>query len=208
MMAAAGIQPNFGLQAPANDLSRETEDPYVWILKDICGFIFQLTNYRSPLMTSAQESPDNVLNPLAIYRMARTALHEKDSQSSASHSPSTQNSASPIFASGPIHFQSRPRPQVQAPAETCDHNGEQSHGSLQGSNGAPAVESCISPNHGRDDASSVLNTIDSLSGPGIEGTWDPSDLAFMDMLDGGMTPWTAEYLTDGHSGVDPFLFPF
>lgn len=29
MMAAAGIQPEVGLQAPANDLSRETEDAYV-----------------------------------------------------------------------------------------------------------------------------------------------------------------------------------
>lgn len=160
-------------------------------------------------MTSAQESPDNVLNPLAIYRMARTALHEKDSQSSASHSPSTQNSASPMFASGPIHFQSRPRPQVQTSAETCGLNGEQSQGSLQGSDGAPTVESlCIPPNQSRDDTSSVFSAIESLSGPGIGGTWDPSDLAFMDMLDGGMTPWTAEYLTDGQSGVDPFLFPF
>lgn len=45
-------------------------------------------------------------------------------------------------------------------------------------------------------------------GSGMGGAWDPADLAVMDMLDGGITPWTAEYLTDGQSGVDPFLFPF
>ncbi|KAJ5524402.1 hypothetical protein N7494_011052 [Penicillium frequentans] len=190
MMAAAGIQPEVGLQAPANDLSRETED-------------------ASSPMQSAQESPDNVLNPLAIYRMARTALHEKDTQSSASHSPSTQNSASPRFASGPIHFQPRPRPQVQTPAITHGHNVEQSQESLQGNNGASIMDSlCIPPNQSRDDTPSVFNALDSLSGPGIGDAWDSSDLAFMDMLDGGMTPWTADYLTDGQSGVDPFLFPF
>lgn len=46
-----------------------------------------------------------------------------------------------------------------------------------------------------------------LTGSG--GAWDPADMAVMDMLNGGLTPWTAEYLTDGQSGgVDPFLFPF
>jgi len=42
----------------------------------------------------------------------------------------------------------------------------------------------------------------------LGGSWDPADLAVMDILDGGIAPWTAEYLTDGQSGVDPFLFPF
>lgn len=37
-MAAAGIQPNVGLQAPANDLSPETDNAYVEILTDDCGF--------------------------------------------------------------------------------------------------------------------------------------------------------------------------
>lgn len=173
------------------------------------AFKFQLTDYRSSPIQSSQDSPDNVLNPLAIYRMARTALHEKDTQSLASRSPSTQNSASLKFAPGPIGFQPRPRPQVQPPAITYGHNGEQSQGALQGSNAAPIMDSlCIPPNQSRDDTSSVFNAVDSLSGLGIGGAWDPSDLAFMDMLDGGMTPWTADYLTDGQSGVDPFLFPF
>lgn len=160
-------------------------------------------------MTLAQESPDNILNPLAIYRMARTALHEKDSQSSASRSPSTQSSTSSRIASGPILFKPRPRPQVRTPAETYGDIREQSQGSPQESNEDPTMESlCIPPNQNRDDTSSVFNTIDLLSGPSVEGAWEPSDLALMNMLDGGMTPWTADYLTDGQSGVDPFLFPF
>lgn len=71
------------------------------------------------------------------------------------------------------------------------------------------VESlCIPPNQNRDDNSPVFNAIDSLSGPGIGGAWDSSDSEFMDMLDGGMTPWTADNLTDRQSGVNSFLFPF
>lgn len=43
---------------------------------------------------------------------------------------------------------------------------------------------------------------------GTSGSWDSSEMAVMNMLSDGITPWTAEYLTDGQSGVDPFLFPF
>ncbi|KAJ5773054.1 hypothetical protein N7457_007950 [Penicillium paradoxum] len=41
-----------------------------------------------------QESPEAVLNPLAIYRMARTALRGKDTRGSNSGSPSTTHSVS------------------------------------------------------------------------------------------------------------------
>jgi hypothetical protein len=33
-------------------------------------------------------------------------------------------------------------------------------------------------------------------------------MAIMNMIDDRTAPWSAEYLTDGQSGVDPFLFPF
>ncbi|KAJ5919869.1 hypothetical protein N7454_009704 [Penicillium verhagenii] len=189
MMAAAGIRPNAALNTPASD-------PLLHI-----GNV-------SPPTSAAQESPESILNPLAIYRMARTALHEKDSQTSASFSPSTHSSTSPSFAARP-QLQPGQRQEMEAPAHAFRHFGQQTQGSFQGSPVAPAAEQLYTPsNQNREDSSLVFNTPGSLSGPGIGAAWDPSDLAFMDMLDGGLIPWTADYLTDGQSGVDPLLFPF
>ncbi|KAJ5947725.1 hypothetical protein N7466_000740 [Penicillium verhagenii] len=189
MMAAAGIRPNAAFNTPASDPLLHTGNV-------------------SPPTSAAQESPESILNPLAIYRMARTALHEKDSQKSASFSPSTQSSTSPSFAAR-RHLQPRQRQEMEAPAHSFRHYGQQTQGSLQGSPVTTAVEQLYTPsNQNREDSSLLFNTPGSLSGPGIGSAWDPSDLAFMDMLDGGLIPWTADYLTDGQSGVDPLLFPF
>jgi hypothetical protein len=54
----------------------------------------------------------------------------------------------------------------------------------------------------------AMNGMMPVAALGVSGPLDPADLAVMDMLDGGIAPRTEEYLTDGQSGVDPFLFPF
>ncbi len=66
----------------------------------------------------------------------------------------------------------------------------------------------FAPNNGREDPFMAVSGMMPLAASGLGGSWDPADLAVMDMLDGGIAPWTQEYLTDGQSGVDPFLFPF
>jgi hypothetical protein len=68
------------------------------------------------------------------------------------------------------------------------------------------MENFYLPQHREDPSLAMANLVPMAAGLG--GTWDPGDLAVMDILDGGIAPWTAEYLTDGQSGVDPFLFPF
>ncbi|KAJ5815698.1 hypothetical protein N7474_007475 [Penicillium riverlandense] len=165
MMIAAGIQPHISQGAANNGSTSEPVDE----MPSIPG---------SPV----QESPENVLNPLAIYRMARTALHERDSGISTSLSPSTHSELSTAV------LQPRSLPQRDStnfatsghPQSHQDHSGQ---GLFQ-----------QTPLH-------------IITGSG--GAWDPADMAVMDMLNGGITPWTAEYLTDGQSnGVDPFLFPF
>lgn len=59
-----------------------------------------------------------------------------------------------------------------------------------------------------DDSSFNFNTFPQYPALGTVGSWDPSEMAIMNMIDDRMAPWSAEYLTDGQSGVDPFLFPF
>ncbi|KAJ5234742.1 uncharacterized protein N7469_003910 [Penicillium citrinum] len=153
-----------------------------------------------------QESPENVLNPLAIYRMARTALHEKDVQTSASNSPSTQNTSSPKVARsrlGRNRFQDQSRvetPQFASPALT------QSLNAFPNPNIYHGMENLYFP-QSREDPSIPMANMAPMANT-LGGSWDPADLAVMDILDGGIAPWTAEYLTDGQSGVDPFLFPF
>jgi hypothetical protein len=59
-----------------------------------------------------------------------------------------------------------------------------------------------------DEASFNLNHLPQFPPFGTVGSWDPSEMAFMNMIDDRTASWSAEYLTDGQSGVDPFLFPF
>jgi hypothetical protein len=59
-----------------------------------------------------------------------------------------------------------------------------------------------------EDPSLNSNSFPQFSAFGSTGSWDPAEMAVMNMLDDGIAPWTAEYLTVGQSGVDPFLFPF
>jgi hypothetical protein len=66
----------------------------------------------------------------------------------------------------------------------------------------------LAPNSARDYHSMAMNGTMPVAASVMNGPLDPADLAVMDMLDGGIVPWTEEYLTDGQSGVDPFLFPF
>lgn len=153
-----------------------------------------------------QESPENVLNPLAIYRMARTALHEKDVQTSASNSPSTQNTSSPLGARSRL---GRARYRGQSSVGTPHVPPQPSDQTIDtfGSNTFQGFDNFYLPQT-REDPTIALGNLAPMTAPGLGGTWDPADLAVMDILDGGIAPWTAEYLTDGQSGVDPFLFPF
>lgn len=85
---------------------------------------------------------------------------------------------------------------------------EQSQGSYPGGSDISVLDQLYPPSQqNREDSGMAFNPLLAL-GSGMGGAWDPADLAVMDMLDGGIAPWTAEYLTDGQSGVDPFLFPF
>ncbi|KAJ5988597.1 hypothetical protein N7481_003807, partial [Penicillium waksmanii] len=189
MMIAAGIQPQISHGAiSAPRAPNETEAAP--------------SAQGSPM----QESPENVLNPLAIYRMARTALHEKGAQSSASNSPSTQNTASPVATRSRLG-RTRHRDQsrvdvIQMPSPTSG----QTLNEFPGSNIYQGMENFYLPQHREDPSLEMANLAPMAAGLG--GTWDPGDLAVMDILDGGIAPWTADYLTDGQSGVDPFLFPF
>lgn len=184
MMAAAGIQPQILYGTAVNvRASHDSEE------------------MNSAPGSPVQESPENVLNPLAIYRMARTALHEKD-QISASNSPSTNNPTSPATI----------RARALAVAATPEnHHQDQQHPStsFQAPNGLPGMDhDYFAPNNAREDSFVAMSGMMPLAASGFGGSWDPADLAVMDMLDGGIAPWTQEYLTDGQSGVDPFLFPF
>lgn len=182
-----------------------------WFFADVFIFIFQLLmrNNRSPSPGApAQESPENVLNPLAIYRMARTALHDKDTQSISSNSPSMNTAFSPrsISHSGVSQHHQHLGAEVTARVDQRDPGNFNSFHSSQGTTHIDHFYS--QSGQTRDDASMTLNNIGLLPTNGMLGPWDTTDLAVMDMLDGGISPWTADYLTDGQSGVDPFLFPF
>lgn len=184
MMAAAGIQPQIPYGTAVNvRASHDSED------------------MASAPVSPAQESPENVLNPLAIYRMARTALHEKD-QISASNSPSTNNPTSPTT----MRVRAR-----EIAATPQNHHQDQQHSStsFHSPSGLSGMDPYyFAPNNAREDSSMAMSGLMPLAASGLGGPWDPADLAVMDMLDGGIAPWTQEYLTDGQSGVDPFLFPF
>jgi hypothetical protein len=144
--------------------------------------------------------------------MARTALHEKDSGISTSLSPSTHSELSTAVS------QPRSHPQRDStnftpndhPQSHQDHSGQQIYQQTQPSH--PSVEQFqgYSTQLRQEDQSlSLGNNSSQFPVTGSGGAWDPADMAVMDMLNGGITPWTAEYLTDGQSGgVDPFLFPF
>lgn len=153
-----------------------------------------------------QGSPENVLNPLAIYRMARTALHEKGAQKSASNSPSTQNTSSPATKRSRLgRSRNRDQPRMEMPVAPSPTSA-QTLNEFPGSSIYPGMEHFYMP-QSREDPSMAMGSLIPMNA-GLSGTWDPADLAVMDILDGGIAPWTAEYLTDGQSGVDPFLFPF
>lgn len=174
-----------------------------------------LTSYNRPSIPGSpvQESPENVLNPLAIYRMARTALHEKDSGISTSLSPSTQSELSTAV------LQPRAQPQ-HASTEFTSNDHPQGHqqdrsGQEMYQHDPPShlsveqIQGYATSLRQEDQSSSLGNNPSHFPLTGSGGAWDPADMAVMDMLNGGITPWTAEYLTDGQSGgVDPFLFPF
>ncbi|KAJ5307544.1 hypothetical protein N7476_008200 [Penicillium atrosanguineum] len=184
MMAAAGIQPQmpYGTAMNARPSHESEESP---------------SAPESPV----QESPENMLNPLAIYRMARTALHEKD-QSSTSTSPSTNTSISAAVARARARAVERPPRRVQ-------QHQQHPNTSFQGLNGLPGMDQIyFAPNSATESTPMSMNDMVPLAASGLGGPWDPANLAVMDILDGGIAPWTEEYLTDGQSGVDPFLFPF
>jgi hypothetical protein len=166
------------------------------------------SNPQSPV----QESPEDVLNPLAIYRMARTALHDMSTRGSSSKSPSTIDTASP----GTFQYN-----------VTRRQSYRNSH--LPGLQLIPGQEHLQQSQLPRpSDRSAVIHSFDNAPLPSTRpevpllntnnfpqfpafattGSWDPAEMAVMNMLDDGIAPWTAEYLTDGQSGVDPFLFPF
>lgn len=180
MMAAAGIQPEmpYGTTVNARPSHQSEELP---------------SAPGSPL----QESPENVLNPLAIYRMARTALHEKD-QISASNSPSTNTSISGATARASARA-------VERSPRRIHQDQQHPNTSFQGPNAHPGMEQFYFAPSATEHTPMSLNTMMPLA---ASGPWDPANLAVMDILDGGIAPWTEEYLTDGQSGVDPFLFPF
>jgi hypothetical protein len=181
MMAAADIQPQMSYETAVNGrASHESEES------------------PSAAGSPVQDSPEKVLNPLAIYRMARTALHEKD-QISVSNSPSTNNHNSPATA----------RVRTRRTPRSLHQNQQHSNNSLQNHNGLPGMEHAyLAPNNAAGSIPLSMNGMVPFTASGLGGPWDPANLAVMDILDGGIAPWTEEYLTDSQSGVDPFLFPF
>ncbi|KAJ5823869.1 hypothetical protein N7447_006209 [Penicillium robsamsonii] len=188
MMISAGLHPEFPHHSTNERESEETEE------------------IPSPSGSPVEESPENVLNPLAIYRMARTALHGKDTRGSTSNSPSTTNPASPGIL--------QPRTTAGQSLQNLNITALQP---------IPVREQSYQPHTSRiDDRSTMVqpfysapevqsissNNFPQLSSFGTTGSWDPAEMAVMNMLDDGTSPWPAEYLTGGQSGVDPFLFPF
>lgn len=198
-MIAAGLHPQLP-HAPINERKPdENEERYVsqYVVAN------ESLIFRSSFMPGSpiQESPEAVLNPLAIYRMARTALHGKDSRGSTSNSPSTTNTNSPR------RFQSRTshRPH-QTPGQEQTQGPQRSQIDERTDMLPPfeVASASIRP----DDSSFNFNTFPQYPPLGTVGSWDPSEMAIMNMIDDRTAPWSAEYLTDGQSGVDPFLFPF
>ena len=156
----------------------------------------------------AEESPENVLNPLAIYRMARTALNKRDAQSSASNSPPTINAASsPTLA--PRQSYLPPQQTREVPSQASHEDQKQPQDISQFCNGSPAQGGYwLTPSNIREFPSLAFNDPVSVLDADLEGSWDPANVAVLNMLDGGIPPWMADHLNDGHSAVDPLLFPF
>ncbi|KAJ5206639.1 hypothetical protein N7491_002746, partial [Penicillium cf. griseofulvum] len=188
MMVSAGLHPEFAHHSTNERESEETEE-----IPSLSG-------------SSVEETPETVLNPLAIYRMARTALHGKDTRGSTSGSPSTTNTASPGI--------SRSRTTVAQPYQNLNiinlqpipgrEQSDQLHSSQIDDRSA-----MIQPFYSAPEAQSISsNNFPQFSSFGTAGSWDPAEMAVMNMLDDGTSPWPAEYLTGAQSGVDPFLFPF
>ncbi|KAJ5108491.1 hypothetical protein N7456_005166 [Penicillium angulare] len=189
MMTAAGIQPNVPFNILDDEQSEETVN-------------------RSPSPHSpTQDSPEDVLNPLAIYRMARTALHDRDTHSPPSTSPKTHKTiSSPRQVNMQSHPPSKPTRGLQISSPSYN---QQSQSSLHGEGQVLALDSsCVLPQPNTEPSVFASNQATSMSELGNGDIWDPTDFAVLDILDGGIAPWTAEYLTDGQSGIDPFLFPF
>ncbi|KAJ5676184.1 hypothetical protein N7462_009081, partial [Penicillium macrosclerotiorum] len=186
MMATAGIKPYLPQGTMANPRDTDQDDEI------------------SPTPGSTvQESPENILNPLAIYRMARTALHEKDARTS-SKSPSAiiHISASSTSKTSRQEF-------YNGSAENAPFHTDAQTRTFEFSNRSSIIDGPFYlPDQQRHNPSLAWNNFSQLRPTGNAGNWDLTDLAMMDILDGGISPWTAEYLTDGQSGIDPFLFPF
>ena len=198
-MIAAGLHPQLP-HAPINERELdENEERYAsqYLVPNESLIFLSSSTPGSPV----QESPEAVLNPLAIYRMARTALHGKDSRGSTLNSPSTTNTNSPrTFRSRTHHerHQTREQEQTQGPQRSqIDERTDML---------PPFEVACVQIRPV--DSSFNFNTFPQFPPLGTIGSWDPSEMAIMNMIDDRTAPWSAEYLTDGQSGVDPFLFPF
>ncbi|KAJ6065543.1 hypothetical protein N7444_001196 [Penicillium canescens] len=183
MMIAAGLHPHLP-HAPINEREPDENE-----------------EHSSTPGSPVQESPEAVLNPLAIYRMARTALHGKDSRGPTSNSPSTTNTNSSRT------FQSRTHHQPHENHEQKQTQGPQKSQIDERTDMLPPFEVASVPIRPAD-SSSNFNAFPQFPPLGTVGSWDPSEMAIMNMIDERTAPWSVEYLTDGQSGVDPFLFPF
>ncbi|KAJ5365265.1 hypothetical protein N7517_008151 [Penicillium concentricum] len=188
MMISAGLHPRFAHHSTNERESEESEE-----IPSLSG-------------SHVEEFPETVLNPLAIYRMARTALHGKDTRGSTSDSPSTTDTASPGISQsrtsvGQSHGNFnittlQPIPGREQLHQPHSARIEDRSAMIQPFYSAPEVQSISS------------NNFPQFASFGTAGVWDPVEMAVMNMLDDGTSPWPAEYLTGGQSGVDPFLFPF
>ncbi|CAG8374419.1 unnamed protein product [Penicillium salamii] len=192
MMTAAGLHPH-----PAHIFTDDQESP-------------ENDEVSSDTQSPIQESPEAVLNPLAIYRMARSALHGKDGRGSASNSPLTSNTTSPgTFQSRGMSRFSNHNPRVQG-LQTPSEQDQFQQTSMSRPDRFDTIHAFDNapPLPRSEDQSLNYEIFSQYPAFGPSGSWDPAEMAVMNMLNDGITPWTAEYLTDGQSGVDPFLFPF
>ncbi|KAJ5770523.1 uncharacterized protein N7511_002574 [Penicillium nucicola] len=171
MMIAAGLHPQLP-HAPISEREPEANDQ-------------GSSTPGSPI----QESPEAVLNPLAIYRMARTALHGKDSRASTSNSSSTTNTNSPRYLQSSTRHRSR-----QTPGQEQTQSLERSQIDDR-TDMLPPFDPGSSPIR-PDDTPFTFNTFPQFPPLGTVGSWDPSEMAIINMLDDRTTPWSAEYLTD------------
>ncbi|OQD90498.1 hypothetical protein PENANT_c001G02457 [Penicillium antarcticum] len=186
MMIAAGLHPQIP-HAPMPEREPDGNDErYVFQYIVATG---SLNSLRSSPESPIQESPEAVLNPLAIYRMARTALHGKDSRGSTSNSPSTTKTNSPR------HFQSRKRQQSQQTSRQEQTQGLQRSQIEDRTDMLPPFDIGSAPIR-PDDTPFNFSAFPNFPPLGTVGSWDPSEVAIMNMIDDRTAPWSAEYLTD------------